>query len=937
MSTTRILVACIIAAGIWGMWAFTNQPQDEPAWPSVIRGISFSPMHHDSDPINKRWPTPAQIESDLAIVAGKVGSIRTYSVQGTQADIPALAMKYNLSVTVGAWLTDEIEENNQEIEKLIRVVNANPNVSRVIVGNEVVLRGQLSTKELIAYLDRVRTAVRVPVSTAEPWHVWVVNPELVKHVDFISAQLLPWWEGVPLDDAVDFVQARYMDIQRLFPDKKILISEVGWPSNGLKRISAFQWSEEEAQTIGRRLKGEPEASVEGDSDQTTEAAVTSEDGPTPYVDRPSFLTRLMAPATPSAANQGSFLRRFLARAEAEGFDYYVLEAFDQPWKASFEGSVGAHWGVYDADRKLKFPLSGPIVPIPQWRMLAGASVILAIAIFGVFLLDGETLNRKGTAFLGIMAVAVAPAGPWLVYDYTRHYLTPMSTIIGLLLGLGFAMSALLLMVEAHEWAEASWISRRRRQFGALRVPEHTLPKVSIHVPAYSEPADMMINTLDSLARLDYPNYEVLVIDNNTEDPALWLPVRSRCEQLGERFRFFHIDKLAGFKAGALNFALRHTADDAEIIAVIDSDYQVRPEWLKDMIPHFQRPETAIVQGPQDYVDEPDNAFKRMCYSEYKGFFQLGMVTRNERNAIIQHGTMTMVRRSVLTDVGAWAEWCITEDSELGLRVFEQGYEAVYVKDSYGKGILPDRFIDYKKQRFRWAYGAVMILRGHLGRLLRREPSRLTPGQIYHFIAGWLPWLADGLNLIWTIAAVVYSFGMILFPRYFGPPPALLIIAAIFSFGFRVMKTGYLYRKVMGVSRKETLGAVMAGMSLCHTVGRAVLTGFVTTGQPFFRTPKCEDKPQVYQAIAAASEETALAAALWIMAFGVGITQGLEFPVAMLWCFALLVQSLPYVASVVFSLINMAPVDAPVLGNVSEWLSNLGRVVVRSSAAKSYKD
>ena len=182
---------------------------------------------------------------------------------------------------------------------------------------------------------------------------------------------------------------------------------------------------------------------------------------------------------------------------------------------------------------------------------------------------------------------------------------------------------------------------------------------------------MVIETLDALARLDYPNFEVLVIDNNTPRREVWRPVEAHCAQLGERFRFFHVAPLAGFKAGALNFALERTAADAVIVAVIDSDYVVEPRWLRDLTPVFEDQRVAIVQGPQDYRDAGQSAFKAMCYAEYRGFFHIGMITRNERNAIIQHGTMTMVRR-VQLDAARWAEWCITEDAELGLRIFESG-------------------------------------------------------------------------------------------------------------------------------------------------------------------------------------------------------------------------------------------------------------------------
>src|SRR5262249_14367799 len=155
---------------------------------------------------------------------------------------------------------------------------------------------------------------------------------------------------------------------------------------------------------------------------------------------------------------------------------------------------------------------------------------------------------------------------------------------------------------------------------------------------------LLVETLDALAALDYPNYEVIVVDNNTKDPGVWKPVEEHCQKLGPRFRFFHVDPLAGFKAGALNFALAHTHPDAEIVGVIDADYAVQPNWLRELVPQFAERSVAIVQAPQDYRDGEHSAFKAMCYAEYSGFFYFGMQTRNERNAIIQHGTMTLVRR-----------------------------------------------------------------------------------------------------------------------------------------------------------------------------------------------------------------------------------------------------------------------------------------------------
>jgi cellulose synthase/poly-beta-1,6-N-acetylglucosamine synthase-like glycosyltransferase len=283
------------------------------------------------------------------------------------------------------------------------------------------------------------------------------------------------------------------------------------------------------------------------------------------------------------------------------------------------------------------------------------------------------------------------------------------------------------------------------------------------MPICNEPPHMVRQTLDALARLDYADYEVLVIDNNTADPAIWEPVADHCARLGARFRFFHLGKHPGFKAGALNFALRQTAPDAEVIGVLDSDYVVSPDWLRCMVPHFGDPRVGFVQSPQDYRDADESVFKRLMFWEYAGFFHLGMVTRNERNAIIQHGTMTLIRANALRDADGWAEWCITEDAELGVKLFRAGWEAAYSSRSFGKGVMPDDFAAFRKQRFRWAYGAMRICRAHAGAFLSPFDRSLTLGQKWHFVTGWLPWVGDALGLAFTLMGLVWSVGVIAEP------------------------------------------------------------------------------------------------------------------------------------------------------------------------------
>ncbi|HXN80271.1 MAG TPA: glycosyltransferase, partial [Steroidobacteraceae bacterium] len=705
----------------------------------------FSPFRANEDPTHFQMPTDAEIDTDLALLEGKVNAVRTYSVGGSLGDVPELAEKHELNVALGAWLDTHRDKNEEQLKSVIDLANAHQNVVRVIVGNEVIYRGDLPIQELEKYLDRARAAIEQPVGTAETWSGWLTHPELAQHVDFIGVHLLPYWEGVPVDDAVDYSLSQYRRLQRTFPHKPIVIAEIGWPSRG----------------------------------RTHESAVASE------------------------SNEALFLRRFLARAHKEQLTYYVMEAFDQPWKAYQEGAVGSYWGVYDVNRKPKFAFTAPIVRVPEWHILAAISVAVALVVLGLLYLNSAALRNQGRSFLAIVVYAATTIAVWVIYDFTQQYMTVSSVIAGVLLLLGMLGVMLVLLAEAHEWAEAHWVTYRRRLGAPVLSTGPRPPKVSIHVPAYNEPPAMLIETLCALARLDYPDFEVLVIDNNTRDEEVWRPVQAHCATLGARFRFFHVAPLAGFKAGALNYALARTAPDAEIVAVIDSDYVVEAGWLRELTPQFADQRIAIVQAPQDYRDGGESAFKAMCYAEYRGFFHIGMITRNERNAIIQHGTMTMVRRAQLSGCGGWAEWCITEDAELGLRIFEAGYDAVYIPASYGRGLMPDTFIDFKKQRFRWAYGAMQIIKAH-ARALFMEGGPLSPGQRYHFVAGWLPWVADGCNLLFNLAALGWSVAMVWAPHQIEPPLVMYSVLPLSLFTFKLAKLVHLYHVRVGANVRQTL-------------------------------------------------------------------------------------------------------------------------------------
>lgn len=866
MKFSSYLVAIVFAAITFGLWAWLNTPVDEPQWPHGVQGMAFSPFHADQDPADRTLPSPAQIDADLALLAGaSVNAVRTYSTLDTLAEVPALAARHQIKVALGAWLDRDRVTNEKEVAGAIELAQRHGNVIRVIIGNEAVLRGDLSVDELGLQLDRVRAAVDQPVSTAEPWHVWISHPQLADHVDFIGVHLLPYWEGIPVESAIDYMDSRIDLLAKTFPGKPIVISEVGWPSEG----------------------------------RTREGAVAS------------------------LSNEALFLRRFLAHARDKGYVYYIMEAFDQPWKARYEGAVGAYWGVYNVQRQPKFEFIKPIVRIPQWQMLAGISVATAAILLLLVYTNTRGMGTRGRSFLAMVIYAAATCAVLVIYQYSQQYLTLTSVIVGTLLIFGMLGVIAVVISEAIEWAEARWVRQRRRALAQPLAAPATWPKVSIHVPAYNEPAPMLIETLDALARLDYPDYEVLVIDNNTPEETVWKPVEAHCRALGPRFRFFHVKPLAGFKAGALNYALERTDPSATIVAVIDSDYRVDPCWLKDLVPACADTQVAIVQAPQDYRDYGQNLFKAMCYAEYRGFFHIGMITRNERNAIIQHGTMTLVQRAALETVGGWAQWCITEDAELGLRLFEHGYQAHYLPRSYGRGLMPETFVDYKKQRFRWAYGALQILRRHAIALFSNS-TKLTRGQRYHFLTGWLPWLTDGLNLIVNVAAIGWSVAMIWAPQRIDPPLVMFSLLPLALFTFKLVKLAHLYVSRVGANIRQTVAAAVAGLALSHTIGLAIVKGIFTRNEPFFRTPKGSQPHALARTFAGAAQETGFLIVLLTAVYflthqpiiagrSVGVPAELRGPDLAIWVAVLMIQSIPYAASLFVSLLAALSLPARWLG------------------------
>ncbi|MFL6796863.1 MAG: glycosyltransferase [Xanthobacteraceae bacterium] len=851
------IVVCVHAA----LWTLLQRHLAVANIDAPLASISYSPYTRSQHPDYGDRPTAEQIRTDLKILSPSTQAIRTYSSTGGGELIPGIAAEFGLKVTLGIWIDRDDARNEREIQAAIALARRYSNINAIVVGNEVMLRAEKSVDELIAIIRRVKRQVelggrQIPVTTGETHDVWLgytskpaeaaakaeAATKLAAAVDFIAVHILPYWDEVPSQDAVQHTIRKYHELRVRHPGKRIVIAEFGWPSAGYNYHAA----------------------------------------------------------TPGRIEQAVVLRDFIARAEAYGIDYNIIEAFDQPWKTQ-EGSVGRYWGIFDASRNPKFAWIGPAADPAHWK-IAGLAVL-----FGLLLSLPIVARRRAT--LGevvTLTVAANTVGAWFAMVFAfwlAHYFVwgaAFALVLGVILLVPLAVIAL---ARIEEIATVAFGQGPQRLLNRVAVKDEGFaPKVSIHIPAYREPPEMLKATLDSVAELDYPNFECVVVINNTPDPAFWRPIEDHCRALGERFKFINQDNVCGFKAGALRLAAAHTANDAEIIGVIDADYVVQRDWLKDLVPAFADPAVGMIQAPQDHRDGERSLMHHAMNGEYAGFFDIGMIQRNEANAVIVHGTMCLIRRQALVSAGSWSSDTIVEDSDLGLAVLEQGWQIHYTNRRYGHGLLPDTFEAYKKQRYRWAYGGLQILKKHVRSLLPGVPG-LTREQKREFALGWLNWLGAEslgvvvaiLNLLWV--PVVAYVGIAI-------PDMILTVPILAAFVVTFAHFVVLYRLRVAVPLGQMIGAVVAAMAVQWTVARAVASGIWKESLPFTRTAKGgathkgPDFPAFWEAV--------LAALLLGGAAVVTVTNYKEIREVYVFAAVLVVQSLPFLAAVAIAALEGTP-------------------------------
>ncbi len=362
----------VAAATIVAAWWWLGAPVQMPPSPldpgEKLYCISYAPFRAEQSPLDPLTHIEAgQIDQDLARLARVTNCVRTYSTDFGLDLVPEIARRYGLKVLQGLWLSREADKNRQQIETAVALAKRYPDViNAIVVGNEVLLRGEMSAADLANIIRAVKSRVAMRVTYADVWEFWLRYREIYDAVDFVTIHILPYWEDFPIParEAAAHVESIRKKLAAAFPNKEILIGEVGWPSAGRMR----EW------------------------------------------------------ALPSPVNQARVLHDVLAVAKRENYRVNVIEAFDQPWKRYLEGTVGGRWGLFDADsREFKFAWGGAVSNHPHWRWQAMGGVMLALFTFAAAFAAGGRSSAAGSTartWMGVAAMALIPGMfiGWTVED-----------------------------------------------------------------------------------------------------------------------------------------------------------------------------------------------------------------------------------------------------------------------------------------------------------------------------------------------------------------------------------------------------------------------------------------------------------------------------------------------------------------------------------------
>lgn len=355
---------------------------------------------------------------------------------------------------------------------------------------------------------------------------------------------------------------------------------------------------------------------------------------------------------------------------------------------------------------------------------------------------GETYIRKHHVSIVPIEHHVSKIKPYTIFlPLTNSYFILISLTTLIALGLSY-LPWIIFFVVTLGFLGILVKGLLQFHYGFLKVKKLSLKKplqekfISVHVPACNEPPELLKNTLLKLSQQNYSNYEVIIIDNNTKDPSVWKPIASYCKKLGKKFRFYHVEDLKGFKAGALNYIKDKINPKTEYIAVVDADYEVTKNFLHEANKYFSDEKIGFIQFPQAYRNVTKNNVGLNL--EYQHFFLTYMNMANYFNCVTAVGTLSVFRIEALRKVGFFNNNSITEDCDIGVRLNRVGYSGLYVPKIVGRGLMPYDLASYKKQKTRWGIGNLQILKNNFFAIL--IDKNMTLGQKVGLLSQLTAWI-----------------------------------------------------------------------------------------------------------------------------------------------------------------------------------------------------
>lgn len=734
------------------------------------------------------------IKKSLTKVKQISNCVRLYSVSSGFEFVPEIAQSLNMDVIVGVWLSQNKQKNEIEISNLISILKNQSNIKMIVVGNETLLMDQFSVEELISYIKLVRQKIdalprinNIPITTAETMIEWVTYPELADHVDVVGLHSLAFWQGMASSTPYDVMSEMYL--LESYVGKPVVLLEVGWPTNG----------------------------------------PNINDAKTGIVEQSEYL---------------NFIHSVLSK---EGIFYNVIEGFDVSDKAQTgEGLIGIHWGILDGQGEFKqiFSLKFLILFISLYLFL-----ISTVLLYAKPILFNEKYFSLPTIF-SIVFMATITACIVVVFHqlYVHSFIFYQLVFVLLVIYGFFEISIKFLQWIFSRDLKNDLISNIENR-GSLRDLENRFGKVSILIAAKDESPPQSVETIKSCLSQTYEDLEVIYFDNNSKDMSGFDYVSDYFKNIDKsKLKLIYESNVDGFKAGALNFALKKISKESKYVAVLDSDYVAYNTWI-EMSLRYLKLDTGFVQFPQSYDLDRSSCFSESTVQnsniskiilksttiEQDFVFNVIYPFRAFLGDIIQNGTLVLIPIKYLSK--GWPTYSICEDAALGVEIVYQGGKSVYVPMVQGKGIAPNNFKSLRKQRFRWVFGSIQILKyfvTHL-RTISFKTSVL-------YMIDWSNWVMHALYPVLFTS----SFGLVLFVwtiykhTIFSWP---VYVGVIFVFLSLLLFALNYIRFTRDLNLKKSLKEMFLGgtmlilleLSLVNTISSAVFSCIVANKHKFVIT------------------------------------------------------------------------------------------------------